>query len=384
MKTTPWSFLEDRRVFEEFALQWLRHPRRKDVNTFRSRPTYTNWSTFASLTHIVICARLWWKHLICKKFPSRFRILDLQNSEVAICFLEDIAKLFLAHQSGFAAEGYNNTAYSCGSFSHCATGIAVDGFVQRQPKILDTFTRILGWLSLITISSGVRSSGQATRVIMCNSISRDLLLLFFSRAFELFAFKVYTRIALVLEPLSHIWIETFTDKFLCLARNVFQLLSEKLPAHLAALQSTGVRSHWHNVLAYGDFTLCEGANHKRDPGHSSVGWEDWLCTQCLHTETGLEYKIRKHGQYFDNWASQMLTPCSCCVAAAAASVLRQCLHWMCLATVLVCGGMVSHNHCTNACKWKLLWSRWSHGRVFWASWPCRRKLYTSSLHTSTS
>lgn len=139
MKTTPWSFLDDRRVFEEFALQWLRHPRRKDVNTFRSRPTYTNWSTFASLTHIVICARLWWKQLICKKFPSRFRILDLQNSEVAICFLEDIAKLFLAHQSGFAAEGYNNTAYSCGSFSHCATGIAVDGFVQRQPKILGYF-----------------------------------------------------------------------------------------------------------------------------------------------------------------------------------------------------------------------------------------------------
>lgn len=161
------------------------------------------WHThiFASLSHIIICNRLWWSKLICKN--CRCWLSWFRRSHVFSGGHHLFLNLhFSLSSSSIGTQGYNSTGCSHDNFQIDCWWF----YSQQQVEILNTLmdTGTI-WVKL---KSPIDKSGQVTLVVLWNSISWEIILLFF------------------VSPLSGLLIlellltETCSGNDLCLQRNV--------------------------------------------------------------------------------------------------------------------------------------------------------------------
>lgn len=131
------------------------------------------WHThiFASLSHIIICNRLWWSKLICKN--SRCWLSWFRRSHVFSGGHHLFLNLhFSLSSSSIGTQGYNSTGCSHDNFQIDCWWF----YSQQQVEILNTLmdTGTI-WVKL---KSPIDKSGQVTLVVLWNSISWEIILLF--------------------------------------------------------------------------------------------------------------------------------------------------------------------------------------------------------------
>lgn len=125
----------------------------------------------------------------------------------------------------------------------------------------------------------------------------------------------------------------------------------KFDNHLQSSQATLVIL-WNSIFVRAPLSLSCPFSGVLSVSCGGCPWIIWLHTQRFHTRYCWKVRpgrlaVNKHGYYFDN-LSTLCTKSN----LSAASVLSQCLHWICSATLLVCSQprLAQYNHCCYACN----------------------------------